>query len=137
MVSTTGVGGNKPTSKATWNKNKPKSKTQISRFTGAATSDNVLYNKVITSGTNQDEQLIMLVEIRPSFICNNHYADWAESFCGMKRKTATCVFHWQPDALDTEKEYNRDTKIWDRNILAGIKQWRNYVNNGKCIFLPI
>ena len=54
MVSTTEVGGNKPNSKANWNRNKPKPGTQVSIFTVAATSDSVLYNKVITSETNQD-----------------------------------------------------------------------------------
>ena len=50
---------------------------------------------------------------------------------------AADVFHWRPDALDMEEEYNRDYKIWDRNVSAGIKQWRDYVNNGKYIFLTI
>ena len=113
MVSTAEVGGDKPNSKAKWNKNTPKSKTQFSRFTGAATSDSVLYNKVITSGTNQDGQLNTFVEILPSFIGINHYTDWAESFHSMERKIevdfmptvvreidygttdAACVFHWR------------------------------------------
>ena len=47
------------------------------------------------------------------------------------------VFHWRPDALDTEEEYNKDYKIWDRNLTTGIKQWRDYVNNGEYIFLAI
>ena len=55
MVITAEVGSNKPNSKAGW-KNKPKPGTQVSRFTGAATSESVLHNKVITSGTNQDGQ---------------------------------------------------------------------------------
>ena len=50
---------------------------------------------------------------------------------------AAGVFHWRLDALDTEEEYNRDYKIWDRNVSAGIKQWRDYVNNGKYAFLVI
>ena len=33
MVSTTGVGGDKPNSKVNWNKNKLKSENQFSRFT--------------------------------------------------------------------------------------------------------
>ena len=54
MVSITEVGDdNKPNSKANW-KNKLKSKTQFLRFTGAATSGSVLYNKILTKGTNQD-----------------------------------------------------------------------------------
>ena len=31
------------------------------------------------------------------------------------------VFYWRPDALDIKKEYNRNYKIWDRNVSAGIK----------------
>ena len=49
MISTTEVGGNnKPNRKADW-KNKPKSKNQFSKFTGAEKLDSVLYQKVITS----------------------------------------------------------------------------------------
>ena len=47
------------------------------------------------------------------------------------------VFHWQSDTLDTEEKYNKGYKIWDKNISAGIKQCRDYVNNGEYIFLPI
>ena len=79
------------------------------------------------------------MEILPSFIGSNHYPDRAESFRGMERKNevhfmptavrkrdygtvdAANVFHWRPDALDTEEVYNRDYKIWDRNVSAGIK----------------
>ena len=70
MVSATEVGGNKtPNSKANW-KNKPnKSENQFSKFAGAAQqSDNVLYQKVITGGTNQDGQIVALVETLPSYI---------------------------------------------------------------------
>ena len=127
MVSATEVGGSKtPDSKANWNKNKPKPGNQVTKFGGAATSDNVLHNKIITTGTNQDGQIITLVEAIPSFIGINHYADWAESFRSMERKIETdfmptgprkrdygtvdaaCVYHWRPDALDTEVDYNRD-----------------------------
>ena len=55
MVSTTEVGSNKMLdSKANWNKNKPKPVNQVPRFSGAATSDNILHGKVITTGKNQD-----------------------------------------------------------------------------------
>ena len=50
---------------------------------------------------------------------------------------AAGVFQWRPDALDTKENYNRDYKTWDRNPTAGIKQWRDYVNNGEYIFLAI
>ena len=75
MIYTTDVGGDKSNSEATWNKKKPKPRTQVSRFTRTATYESVLHNKVITSGTNQDRQLITLVEAIPSFIHINHYAD--------------------------------------------------------------
>ena len=155
MVSTTEVGGNnKRNSKGNW-KNKPRSETQFSKFTGAAISDSILYNKVITSGTNQDRQIISLVEIFPGYIGITGYADWAKSFPGMERKDigdlvsttvhrgdygivdAASMFHWRTDALDTKYEYDRDYKIWGRNVTAGIKQWKHYVNNGECIFLAI
>ena len=41
------------------------------------------------------------------------------------------------DALDTEDELNRDYKILDRNVTAGIKQWKDYVTNGEFLFLAI
>ena len=86
MVSTTEVGGdNKSNRPANW-KNKPKSENQFSKFTGAAKSDSVLYQKVITSGTNQDRQIISIVESLPSYIGAKGYASWAESIRGMERK---------------------------------------------------
>ena len=86
MVSTTEVGGDKPDNKAGW-KIKPKPGTQVSRFAGAARSDNILHNKVITSRTNQDGQIITLVKAIPSYIGINHYTDLAESFHSMTWKT--------------------------------------------------
>ena len=47
------------------------------------------------------------------------------------------AFHWRAPALDTEEDYNRDVKIWDKNLTAGIKQWKEYVNNGEYLFLAI
>ena len=44
---------------------------------------------------------------------------------------------WNADAIDRENEYNRDYKIWERNVTAGIKQWKDYVNDGKYLFLAI
>ena len=155
MVSTTEVGGdNKPNSKANW-KNKPKPGPQVPRFSGAAPSDNVLHGKIITTGANQDEQLITLVKTLPNYIGANQFADWAESFCSMTRKSqadfltteprkrdygevdALGVFQWRAPALDSEEDYIRDCKIWDKNLAAGIKRWNKYVNNGKYIFLTI
>ena len=154
MESTTDLGGCKPNSKANW-KNKPKSGTHVSKFTGAATSESVLHNKIIISGTNQDRQIFKLVEAIPSFISTNHYANWAESFRNRDHKlyanfipTAPCkqdcgtvnaagVFQWQPNTLDTEEDHNRDYKTWDKYLTAGIKQCNNYVNNSEYIFLAI
>ena len=130
MVPSMEVGGdNTPNSKANWNKNKPKPGNQVPRFNGAATSDNVLHGKVITTGSNQDGQLITLVKAIPSYIGIQQYPEWAESFCRMTRKIenefrpiaprkrnygtvdAHGVFVWCANALDTEEDYDRDYKI--------------------------
>ena len=129
MVSATEIGDNKtPDSKANWNKNKPKPGNQVPKFSGAATLDNVLHGKVITTGANQDGQIITLVKAILSYIGINHYADWAESFCSMTRKSkaefmttkprkqdygavdALGVFHWQAPTLDTEEDYTGGTR---------------------------
>ena len=47
------------------------------------------------------------------------------------------VFKWHADALDTEDEYNRGYKIWERNKTAGIKQWKDYTNEGEYLFLAL
>ena len=86
MVSTMDVAGGKPDSKANWNKNKQKPLNQVPRFGSAATLDNVLHGKVITTGANQDGQIMTLVKAIPSFMGINHDADWVESFCNMTRK---------------------------------------------------
>ena len=39
--------------------------------------------------------------------------------------------------LDMEEDYNSDLKIWDRNLTAGIKQWKEYGNNDEYFFLAI
>ena len=108
MVSTTEVAGGKPNSKVIWNKNKPKPVNQVQRFGGAATSDNVLHGKDITTGVNQDGQIITLVKAIPSFIGINYYVDGAESFHSMTRKTEAEFMTTKPrnrdygtvDALD-------------------------------------
>ena len=125
MVSATDLGGNnKSNKKANW-ENQPKSENQFSKFTGAAVSDSVLYQKVVTSGTNQDRKIISIVKILPSYVGIKGYANWAESIRGIKRKDkdnftpttvrkkdygtidAVGVFHWRLDTLDTVDEYNR------------------------------
>ena len=156
MASSMDLGGSKtPDSKANWNKNKPKPGNQVPRFYGDATSDSVLHGKVITNGSNQDEQIIALCKSIPSHIASEHYPDWADSFCTMTRKTrvdfiptaptkrdfgaddAHGVFQWRVPAHDTEEEYNSDRTIWDRSLAAGIKRFGDYVNNGEYIFLAI
>ena len=143
MVSSTEVGsGNTPNRQAAW-KNKPKPGNQVPRFSGAATSDNVLHGKIITTGSNQDGQLITLVKAIPSYIGVKHYPEWAESFHIMTRKNedefmptaprkrnyvtvdAHGVFVWRANALDTEEDYERDYKILERSLAAGIKQWKD------------
>ena len=154
MVSTTEVDGNKPNRQAAW-KNKPKLENKNLNFAGAAKSDSVLYQKVITSGTSQDRQIISIVESLPSYIGAKGYASWAESISGMERKdednfmpaqvnqryygtvNANGVFAWNVNTLDTEDEYNRDSKIWERNLTTGIKQWKDYVNDGEYLFLAL
>ena len=130
-----------PNSKANWNnKNKAKPGNQVTKFGGAATSDNVLHGKVITTGANQDGQTITFIKAILSYIGINHYADWAESFLSMTWKTEANfmmtkprkedygmvdtldVFYWRAPALETEEDYHRDLKIWDNNLTAGKKQ---------------
>ena len=61
MVSTTEVEGNKKSnSKADWKKNKPKTG-KVHFKQGAATSDSVLHQKVVTNDQDQAGQLLMLV----------------------------------------------------------------------------
>ena len=155
MVSSTDVGGDKPNSKANWKKNKPKPRNQVLRFYCDTTSDTVLHIKVITNRSNQDGQIIALCKSFPSHIASEHYPDWTDSFRTMTRKTradfiptsptkraygadnAHGDFQWRVPALDTEEEYNSDRTIWDRSLAAGIKRYRDYVNNGDYIFLVI
>ena len=50
---------------------------------------------------------------------------------------AAGVFVWNGNALDTEDQYNRDMKVWDRSVTSGINQWNNHKNNGEYIFFAI
>ena len=136
------------------NKPKPNNKKQVGS-TGDAKAESVLHGKVITSRSNQSGQIIVIVAALPSFIGDKGFPNWAKSFCVMRRKTRddfmsadvgrttygtvnqAGVFVWNGNALDTEDQYNRDMKIWDRSVTSGISQWNNYVNNGESIFLAI
>ena len=123
-------------------------------FTGDAKVESVLYHKVITSGPNQAGQIITVVLNLSTYIGDKGFPQWAESIRLMQRKThdnfipaavgrsaygvlAAGVFVWNGNALDTEDQYNRDMKIWDRSVTSVIRQWDNYVNNGEYIFLAI
>ena len=86
MVSTTEVDGdNKLNRLVNW-KNKPKPKNKHLNFTGTAKSESALYQKVITTGTSQDGQIISIVESLPSYIGAKGYASWVESIRHMERK---------------------------------------------------
>ena len=156
MVSATEVGGNNtPDGKANRNKNKPKPKpAQAPKFTGSATSDSVLHGKVITSGSNQDAQLLILATTLQMYIAERRFAHWAESMRNMTRKLpaeflptrirkntygneVAGVFVWNPPAMDTEEDYAHNTITWKTAQAAGQKQYDDYVNNGKYIMLAI
>ena len=49
----------------------------------------------------------------------------------------TDAFIWHAPALDSEEDYIRDYIICDTNFTAGIKQWKEYVNNSEYLFLTI
>ena len=85
MVSTTEVEGNKANRQTAW-KNKLKFENKNLNFAGAAKSDSVLYQKVITSGTSQDGQIISIVESLPSYIGTKGYPSWTESIRHLERK---------------------------------------------------
>ena len=96
-----------------------------------------------------------IVKILLSYIGVKGYTSWAESIRGMERKdeddsmpttarwndygtvNAAGVFNWHADAVDTENEYNRDYKIWERNLTVEIKQWKDYINEDEHLFLAI
>ena len=74
MVSTMEVEGNKKSnSKADWKKNK--SKTGKVHFKGAATSDSVLHQKVVTNDKNQAGQLLALVTVLFGYIGGKQMAN--------------------------------------------------------------
>ena len=77
-------GDTKSNSAADWKKNKPK--TVKVHFKGAATSDSVLHQKVVTNDKNQAGQLLALVTALFGYIGEKQMANWAESLCKMERK---------------------------------------------------
>ena len=130
MVSTTQVGcGNAPNGLAA-GKSKPKrnNKKQVG-FKGDAKVESVLHMKVITSGSNQSGQIIVIVAALPSFIGDKDFPNWAESFRVMRTKTRddfmpadvnrttygtvnqTGVFVWNGHAIETEDDYNRVMRV--------------------------
>ena len=90
MVSTTEVGGGGKTTNngltARKNQSKPNNKKPVG-FKGDAKAESVLHRKVITSGSNQSGQIIVIVAALPSFIGDKSFPHWAESFRVMQRKT--------------------------------------------------
>ena len=85
MVSTTDVGGDKkPNSTADWKKNKPK--TGKIYFKGSATSESVLYQKVVTNDQDQAGQILLLANALTGYIGEKQMANWAESVRNMTRK---------------------------------------------------
>ena len=128
MVSTTQVGGgNTPNSSAAA---KPNNKKQVG-FKGDAKAESVLHGKVITSGSNQSGQIIVIVAALPSFIGDKGFPNWAESFRVRQRKTRDDFmpanvgrttygtinqagnFVWNGNAIETEDNYNRVMKVWN------------------------
>ena len=117
-------------------------------FKGDAKAESVLHGKIITSGSNQAGQIIALESNLSSYIGDKGFPHWAESLRLMQRKTQrdfmpadvgrspyvtvtqAGVFVWNGNALDTEDEYTRAMKVWDRCVISGIKNWENYENNG-------
>ena len=104
MVSTTEVGGSNTPNGQAARKNKPKPNNKKPfEFPGDKKAENILYRKVITSGTNQAGQIITIVSNLSSYIWDKSFPHWAESFRLMLRSKA--------NALDEEDQYNRDMKI--------------------------
>ena len=158
MVSTTEVAGrggntrNGPAAKK--NQPKPNNKKAVG-FKGDAKAESVLHAKVITCGSNQARQIIVLVSSLSTYIGEKGYPHWAESMRLMERKNqdnfmpadvgrstygamnAAGVFLWNENVLDTDDRYTRDMKVWDRSVSAGINQWNKYVNNGESLCLAI
>ena len=155
MVSTTEVGGNNPpNSKANWKKNKLKSG-HVPKFIGSATSNSVLHGKVVTNGSNQAGQLLVLVNSLFSYIAEQQLPNWAESLRNMVRKPQADFmptrvrksnygnpgdigeFIWNAPAVDTKEDYINDTTVWKTGQVSGMKQYQDYVNNGEYIMLAI
>ena len=158
MVSTTevaGKGGNTRNGLAA-NKNQPKPNNKKAvGFKGDAKVESVLHAKVITGGSSQAGQIIVLVSSLSTYIGDKVSPHCAESMRLMERKTqdnfmpadvgrstygavnAACVFVWNGNALDIEDSYTRAMKVWDKSLSPGITQWNKYVNDGESLMLAI
>ena len=154
MVSNTD-GNKKPNSSADWKKNKLK--TGKVHFKGAATSDSVLHQKVVTNDKNQAGQLLALVTALFRYVGEKQMAGWAESLREMERKeqadftparvlrgnygvpgaNAGDAFVWNAPADETEERYDTDFVVWKADREAGMKRFRDYENNGEYIMLAI
>ena len=101
MVSTTDVcGENAPGSTANWKKNKPK--TVKASFIGAATSDSVLHRKVVTNGSDQAGQLLLLGNALLTHIGNQQLPNWVESLRNNEHKTQADFFQQESVKLTME-----------------------------------
>ena len=89
MVSTTevaGKGGNTRNGSAA-NKNQPKPNNKKAvGFKGDAKAESVLHAKVITGGSSQAGQIIVLVSSLSTYIGEKGYSRWADSLRLMERK---------------------------------------------------
>ena len=147
MVSTTDVDGDKkPNSSANWKKNKPK--TAKSQLKGAATSDSVLHQKVVTNGSDQAGQLLTLGNALISHVWNQQLPSWAESLRNNVRKTQADFiparirktnygtadvnpgdpFVWNAPAIDSKEDYVNDLSVWKIGQVSGKKQYQNYTD---------
>ena len=107
-------------------------------FKGDAKAESVLHAKVITSGSSQAGQIIVLVSSLSIYIGEKGYPRWDESMRLMERKNqdnfmpadvgrsiygamnAAGVFVWNGNALDTEDRYNQAMKVLDRSVSSAI-----------------
>ena len=141
MVSTTEVGGeNTPNSTANWKKNKQKTG-QVPTFIQAATSNSVLHGKVVTNGSNQACQLLMLSNALFSYIAEKQLPNWAKSLQNMVCKPQTNfiparvrksnygasgpnpgdAFIWNAPVVDTKEYYSNDVTVWKTGQISGMK----------------
>ena len=123
------------------NKNQPKpSNKKSTGFKGAAKAESALHGKVITSGSNQSGEILVLTASLSIYVGEKGYPYWADSFRLKERKNQDHfmpvdvgrsaygamsaanppVFVWNGNALDTEDRYNKDMQVWNKSVSAAI-----------------